>query len=57
MEQANLKASIFSDTIKNLLHDPQKLELMSQKAKEFAKVDAANIISEEILKFIVNKYR
>ena len=62
IEQANLEPNIFLSQLKklftepsnstklSLLGKPEKLNQMSQAAKNFAKPKAARVIAEEILK-------
>lgn len=50
IEEANLQSHILFSTINNILHDPQKIQKMKLSAQEFAKLDAAEKIAEEIIK-------
>jgi UDP-N-acetylglucosamine--N-acetylmuramyl-(pentapeptide) pyrophosphoryl-undecaprenol N-acetylglucosamine transferase len=49
MEENNLTPEILSSEIDRLFSNKEVLEEMSQKAKEFAKLDSGRLISEEIL--------
>lgn len=51
LEEENLKQNILIDQIKHLLK-PENYFLISQKIKEFAKPDAAKIISSEVFKYL-----
>jgi len=50
IEEENLKPNLFIAQLKNLFADSEKLNFMSEAAKNFAKPEAAKIIAEEILK-------
>jgi len=50
IEQANLEPNIFLGQLKKIFSEPEKLNQMSQAAKNFAKPKAARVIAEEILK-------
>ena len=50
IEQANLEPNIFLGQLKKIFSEPEKLNQMSQAAKNFAKPKAARVIAEEIIK-------
>lgn len=50
IEEENLKPNLFIAQLKTLFSDSEKLNSMSQAAKNFAKPEAAKVIAEEILK-------
>ncbi|NCP58644.1 hypothetical protein GW831_02600, partial [Candidatus Wolfebacteria bacterium] len=50
IEQANLEPNIFLGQLKKIFSEPEKLNQMSQAAKNFAKPKAARAIAEEIIK-------
>lgn len=50
IEQNNLTPNIFLNQLKKLFFETDKLRLMSEAAKKFAKPEAAKIIAEEIIK-------
>jgi UDP-N-acetylglucosamine--N-acetylmuramyl-(pentapeptide) pyrophosphoryl-undecaprenol N-acetylglucosamine transferase len=49
IEEANLKTNILMTQLKSIFGSPEKMSLMSESAKKFAKPDAAEKIAEEIL--------
>jgi UDP-N-acetylglucosamine--N-acetylmuramyl-(pentapeptide) pyrophosphoryl-undecaprenol N-acetylglucosamine transferase len=49
VEEANLTPRFFLEKMKYLFLHPEELQKMSQKAKEFAKLDSAKIIAQYIL--------
>jgi len=55
IEEGVLKPYSFLQQIKNLAEDKKTMELMSKKAKEFAKPKAADIISQYILTYLTQK--
>jgi len=50
IEQANLEPNIFLGQLKKIFSEPEKLNQMSQAAKNFAKPKAARVIADEIIK-------
>lgn len=50
IEETNLRPHILLSTIDKILNDPPKIQKMKLAAQEFAKLDAAEKIAEEILK-------
>ena len=50
IEEENLKPNLFMAQLKSLFSDSEKLNSMSEAAKNFAKPEAAKIIAEEILR-------
>ncbi len=53
MEEANLTPRFFLEKIKYLFANPDELQKMSQRAKEFSRPDSAKIIAGYILKSLV----
>jgi UDP-N-acetylglucosamine--N-acetylmuramyl-(pentapeptide) pyrophosphoryl-undecaprenol N-acetylglucosamine transferase len=50
MEEANLTPRFFLEKIKYLFANPNELQKMSQRAKEFSRPDSAKIIAQYIIK-------
>ncbi|MEK9175491.1 MAG: UDP-N-acetylglucosamine--N-acetylmuramyl-(pentapeptide) pyrophosphoryl-undecaprenol N-acetylglucosamine transferase [Patescibacteria group bacterium] len=55
IEETNLKPHILLSTIDKILNDPQKIQKMKLAAQEFAKLDAAEKIAEEIIKLGIHE--
>ena len=52
MEEANLTPRFFLEKIKYLFANPDELQKMSQRAKEFSKPGSAKIIAQYIIKYL-----
>jgi len=52
IEAENMTAHFFRDKIKYLFSHPSEMEIMVQRAKEFAKPDAGKIIAESLLNYL-----
>jgi UDP-N-acetylglucosamine--N-acetylmuramyl-(pentapeptide) pyrophosphoryl-undecaprenol N-acetylglucosamine transferase len=52
LEEENLSLNLFIKTLEHLFSYPNKLEIMSQQAKKFSKIEAAQRVAEIILKTI-----
>lgn len=52
MEEANFKPHFVLEKLKYLFSQPQKLEEMARRAKEFSKPEAARIIAEYIVSYL-----
>lgn len=52
LEEANFTPRFFLERIKFLFDNPQKLETMSKKAKEFSKPEAAELIAQYIIAYL-----
>lgn len=53
MEEANFTPRFFLEKLKHLFSRPEELEKMAKSAKEFAKPQAAKIIAEYILDYLI----
>lgn len=53
IEETNFTPHFFLEKLKFLLSRPQELEIMAQKAREFAKPRAARIIAEYIVGYLI----
>jgi len=53
MEEANFTPRFFLEKLKYLFSRPEELEKMAKSAKEFAKPQAAKIIAEYILDYLI----
>lgn len=49
IEEANLLSTLFINQLKGLLESPERLQKMSEAAKQFAKPQAAEILAREII--------
>ncbi|MFH1423720.1 MAG: UDP-N-acetylglucosamine--N-acetylmuramyl-(pentapeptide) pyrophosphoryl-undecaprenol N-acetylglucosamine transferase [Candidatus Nealsonbacteria bacterium] len=52
MEEANLTPRFFLEKIKYLFANPDELQKMSQRAKEFSRIDSAKIIAGYIINYL-----
>ena len=52
LEEPNLSSRFFLERIKQLFNNPEILEKMSQKAKEFSRPEAAKVIAEYIVEYL-----
>lgn len=57
IEQGNLTPSVLQSEILRLLHNPSLLATMREKAKQFAKPDAARLIASELLSITLSHER
>jgi UDP-N-acetylglucosamine--N-acetylmuramyl-(pentapeptide) pyrophosphoryl-undecaprenol N-acetylglucosamine transferase len=53
MEEVNFTPHFLLERIENLFSSPEKLRQMSEKAKEFAKPEAAKIVAEYIVAYLI----
>lgn len=49
LEEANLTPTLFRNQIEKIFGDESRYKLMTERARHFAKLDAANVIAREIL--------
>jgi len=52
MEEANLTPRFFLEKIKSLFANPEELQKMSQRAKEFSRPESAKVIAGYIIKYL-----
>jgi len=52
MEEANFTPHFFLEKLKNLFSQPEKMEKMRNKAKEFSRPKAAKLIAEYIIEYL-----
>ncbi len=57
LKEENLSASIFISEINRIMSEPNILQRMSQKAREFAKPNAARKIADEIIRIAISHER